>query len=480
MCRHRFLWLVCIGLLSLPLSLNAQTTTGTVRGYIKDQNGAPVAAEVQARQTETGVVRSATAHSDGSYILPGLTPGNYELTVRQIGFGPQRRPVVVQIGATLLADFTLQAGALELQAVTVEAAPTVELRTSEVAVNITPQQMQQLPSPSRNFLDLAGLAPGVIATEDRVDATTRTFRGGGMGSNSSNVYVDGASLKNDLTAGGVAGQDNSRGNPFPRSAIQEYRVISQNFKAEYQKAAGAIITATTRSGGNQWTGNVLLGYQNKELLALDTFQIADKNANPTTFKTPDYSRVLTSVSAGGPLMRDRLFFFGSYEGNYQNRAARVAIAPPTGFTALDTVNLASYNGNFGSPFREHLIFGKLTYPIDQHSTAELSLNTDRKTDIKGFGTETSLESATNYRQYVTIGQLRYNRFWGSWLNEAKIDYSRFRRNPSPNTSGIPSRQYHYGSQNPRIGTDISTQDFIQKRLGLRDDLTRSEERRVGK
>ncbi len=271
----------------------------------------------------------------------------------------------------------------------------------------------------------------------------------------------------------MSGQDNSRGNPFPRSAIQEYRVIAQNFKAEYQKAAGAIITATTRSGTNVWRGNVLVGYQNKGLLALDTFQIADKNANPLTFKRPDYSRVLTSVSAGGPIMRDRLFFGGSYEGNYQNRAGRVAFAPPTGFAALDTVNLTQYNGNFTSPFREQLLFGKLTYPIDAHSTAELSFNTRHETDIKGFGTETSEQSANNFRQDVTIGQLRYTRFWGAWLNEAKIDYSRFRRNPSPNTTGFPARQYHYGSQNPRIGTDVSTQDFIQKRIGLRNDLTYS-------
>src|SRR5947208_16317719 len=127
MLRHRSLWLVCISLLFLPPSLAAQTTTGTVRGYVKDQNGAAVPdAEVQARQVETGIVRSTTAHADGSYILPGLTPGNYELSVRKIGFTPQRRQVTVQIGATQLVDFTIQAGAVELQAVTVQAAPVVE------------------------------------------------------------------------------------------------------------------------------------------------------------------------------------------------------------------------------------------------------------------------------------------------------------------------------------------------------------------
>src|SRR5512138_2025109 len=92
MLRHRLLWLVCITLFSLPLSLNAQTTTGTVRGYVKDQNGAAVAdAAVQARDTATGVVRTANTHADGSYVLPGLAPSTYELSVRHIGFGPQRR-----------------------------------------------------------------------------------------------------------------------------------------------------------------------------------------------------------------------------------------------------------------------------------------------------------------------------------------------------------------------------------------------------
>lgn len=483
MLNHRFLWLVCITLLFLPLSLAAQTTTGTVRGYVKDQNGTAVGdAEVSARQTGTGITRSTTAHADGSYIIPGLAPGNYELSVRKIGFTPQRRLAVVAIGATLLADFTVQAGAVELPAVTVQAGPTVELRTSEVAVNITPQQMQQLPTPSRNFLDLSALAPGVQAAEDRVDGTSRTFRSGGMGVNSSNVFVDGSSLKNDLTQGGVSGQDNSRGNPFPRSAIQEYRVISQNFKAEYQKASGAIISATTRSGTNQWTGNAFVGYQNKGLLALDTFQIRDKRkadsiaaatSTPSTFKVPDYSRVLTALSAGGPLIRDRLFVFGSYEGNYQDRASRVSIQTPVGYPSLDTASLTRYNGNFTSPFRENLLFGKLNYAIDQHSSAEFSFNNRHETDVKGFGGGGALSQANNFRQDVTIGQFRYSRFWSGWLNEAKIDFSRFRRDPSPNTPGTPQRLFHSSLPDIRIGSDLSTQDFVQKRVGLRDDLTYS-------
>jgi len=483
MLRHRFLWIVGSALLACTPSLNAQTTTGTVRGYVKDQNGTAVpGVEVSARNVQNGATRSATSRADGSYILPGLPPGSYDLSVRHIGFAPQRRQVIVQSGATLLADFTLQAGAVELQAVTIEAAPAIELRTSEVATNVTPQQIQQLPSPSRNFLDLAGLAPGISVTEDRINGTSRTFAGGGGSANQVNVFVDGSSLKNDLTAGGVAGQDASRGNPFPRNAIQEYRVISQNFKAEYQKSSTAVITATTRSGGARWAGNVQVGYQNKGLLALDTFSLHDKhiadsiarkNATPSTFKVPDYSRVLTALSAGGPVMRDKLFFFGSYEGNYQDRANRVAITPPSGFPSLDTVNLAQYNGNFTSPFREHLAFGKLTYAIDEHSSAELSINDRHETDVRDFGGTNALMTAVNFRQNVTIGQLRYTRTSGSLLNEAKLDYSRFQRDPSPNIRGTAARQFHYPGQDPMIGSNLSEQNFIQKRIGLRDDITYS-------
>jgi len=480
MFRHRFLWLVCITLLSFPLSLTAQTTTGTVRGYAKDQNGTAVAdATVDARQKETGVLRSTTTRTDGSYILPGLTPGNYELTIRKIGFTPQRRDVVVQIGAIMLADFTVQAGAVELQAVTVESAPAIEMRTSEVATNISLQQIQQLPTVNRNFLDLATLAPGVSVSEDRVNAIGfRTFSAGGASPNQSNVFVDGSSLKNDLTGGGVAGQDASRGNPFPRNAIQEYRVITQNFKAEYQKASSAIITATTRSGGNTWSGNAFFGYQNKNLVALDTFQTVRQSRDPN-FKEPDFTRYVTGLSAGGPLVRDKLFFFGSYEGNYQDRANRVSITPATGLPGIDTVNLTQYNGDFTSPFRETLLFGKLTYAASQQSSLELSFNNRHETDIRDFIGSRAYTAATNFRQNVSIGQARYTRASGAWLNEAKVDFSRFQRDPSPLTPGVPARMFTYlkpattNVETAWIGSDVSEQNFIQKRTGLRDDITYS-------
>ncbi len=447
-------------------SLVAQTTTGTVRGTVT-MEGAPVSdAQISARNTSSGALRGTLSREGGFYVLPGLVPGTYDMTVRRIGSGVQTRTVVVQIGATQVQDFALTPQATRLATVAVTAAPQVETRTSEIATNVTPAQIAKLPSPSRNFLDLAQLAPGVTVTEDRVDGNSRTVRAGGQAPAAMNLFIDGTSFKNDLTQGGIAGQDASRGNPFPRSAVQEYRVIAQNFKAEYQKAASAVIVANTKSGGNTWSGNALIGYQNKSFVGLDTFQRKDKVAKP------DYNRTLSAISLGGPIIRDKLHFFGSYEGNQQNRANRVNFAtPPAGFPALDSVNFPQYNGYFQSPFRENLLFGKLSDAINENSSAELSVSNRHETDIRDFGDKRSFASAVNLHNYNTVAQLKHNYFTGPWLNEAKIDYSKFHRGFSPNSPGLARRSYNFAGADNFIGAANSTQEFIQKRVGLRNDLT---------
>ncbi|HKO16568.1 MAG TPA: carboxypeptidase regulatory-like domain-containing protein [Gemmatimonadaceae bacterium] len=461
----------------------AQTSTGTVRGTVVSDAGAPLTGvQVLARNIASGIPRATQTRDDGTYVLLGVVPGTYDVTVRRIGFSPATRRVVVQIGATQIQNFTLTPQAVTLGPVAITAAPTVETRTSEVATNVSPQQIEQLPTPNRNFLDLAVLAPGVTVTEDRINgvAQFKTFSANGQPPSAVNLFIDGTSLKNDLTAGGISGQDASRGNPFPQNAVQEYRVITQNFKAEYQKASSAIITATTKSGGNDWSGNALVTFQNKNMVALDSFQRADKSKNPAAFQKPDYKRTLSALSIGGPIIKDKMHIFASYEGNYQDRASRVNIAtPPSGFPALDTVNVTRYNGTFTSPFREDLFFGKLDNSFSENSSAELSISSRRETDVRDFGGNRVYEEAVDYRQNVSIAQLRHTYVRGAMLNEAKIDYSDFRRNPAPNMPGIPVRHYFYSGGEAFIGSNLSVQDYKQKRLGLRNDLTYSGFRGAG-
>ena len=459
---------VLLGMLAFAAgNLVAQNTTGMIRGTVTGEGGAPIgSAQISARNVDNGVLRGALSNDAGAYTLVGLVPGTYDVTVRRIGSSPQNRRVVVQIGATQSQDFALATQAAQLETQVITAASGVETRTSEVATNVTQAQISKLPTPSRNFLDLAALAPGVTVTEDRVNGNTRTVSAGGQPPSSVNLFIDGTSFKNELTQGGISGQDASRGNPFPRSAVQEYRVISQNFKAEYQNASSAVITATTKSGGNVWSGNALFAFQNKGMVQLDSFQRANKTPKP------DYRRTLSAFSIGGPIIKDRIHFFGSYEGNYQNRANAVNIATlPTGFVALDTVNLRQYNGSFISPFRENLFFGKLTDEINDKSSAELSFSNRHETDVRDFGGGTTYAAATNNHNYNTVVQLKHNYFTGPWLNESKIDFSRFHRGFSPNSNGGPRRIYTVTNTDYVIGAANSIQEYIQKRIGFRDDVT---------
>jgi outer membrane receptor protein involved in Fe transport len=469
-------WRVLLGLtLALPAGpIAAQTSTGSVRGTVTDSAGTALdAAQVTAINLATNVQRGASTNARGFYSLSGLTPGGYRLEVRHIGHAPAGRALTLQVGQVLTVDVQLATATVELQEVVVQAEPVAETNTSENATNVTPEQIQNLPSSSRNFLDLAALAPGVRFNPDRINGTNKTFSAGALPADNINVFIDGHSLKNDITIGGIVAQDASRGNPFPRNAVQEFRVVSNNFKAEYQKASSAIITAATKSGGNVWQGSFFTGYQNRSLVALDTFQRAVKADDPAAFEKPDYSRVLTGLSAGGPLIRDRLFFFGAYEGNYQNRqgVTRFNGDPATWPPAV----AALQNEAHTSPFRSSLGFAKLSFNHSQRSLFELTGNVRIETDKRRFGGQSgdvfrAFEAGENVRNNVVDAGLKHTFFGQDWTNEALVNYQWYEFNPEPFNFNLPAQDF--GGVG-RIGGGDSRQDLVQKRLSLRNDWTYS-------
>ena len=474
----RGLAVACLLLAAAVSSGAAQTTTGSLRGVVRDAGGAPVAdANVVARDVATGFERGAQTRETGFYSLSGLTPGRYTITVRRIGFTPVSRTQQVGIGQSLVLDFSLTNADVTLTTVTVVAEPEViETRTSEVATNVTQAQIEKLPSRDRNFLELTALAPGVTLTGGKADDVSKTFKSGAQNAEQINVFIDGASYKNDLLKGGVAGQDASRGNPFPQGAVQEFRVITQNYKAEYQKASSAIITAATKSGTNEWRGDVFYTRQDKGLVALDPFQNVT-NAKDKNFHKPDYKRDLMGFSFGGPIIRDRMHIFGTYEGNNQVRSQRVNIVPPTTggpnagrYPALDSINFAALNGEYESPFKSTLLFAKLSFMQSQRSNMELSVNTRNESDIREFGGLSSYQSAKNIKNSVATGILKHRLDMGSLLNEALLSYQNYHTNPKANDGGVANRFFGFGCC-AQIGTNQSTQDFTQKRLALRDDIT---------
>jgi hypothetical protein len=469
-------WVLALVAAGLPAGVSAQTSTASIRGTITDSSRVAIAgAEVVAVNPATGVQRSASTNDRGFYSLSGLTPATYQLTVRHIGSAPAVQQVQAQVGQTLTLDFRLAPTTVELQELVAAAPPVVETQSTENATNVTSAQIQNLPSSSRNFLDLAQLAPGVRVTPDRINGQNKSFASGALPADNINVFIDGQSFKNDITIGGVAAQDASRGNPFPRNAVQEFRVITNNFKAEYQKASSAIITAVTKSGGNEWEGSVFTGYQNKALVALDTFQLKSKHdpTRTTPFEEPDYSRVLTGISGGGPLVRDKLFFFGSYEGNYQNRTGITQFRgdPATWPAPIQALQNEAHT----SPFRSSLFFAKLSLNAGQDHLFELLGNVRKETDKRRFGGQVgdvfrAFEAGENFRNNVVDVGLKHTYFGHNWLNEALASFQWYQNNPNPFNFNLVGQDY---TDIGRIGGADSRQDLTQRRLSFRNDWTYS-------
>ncbi|HYI09064.1 MAG TPA: TonB-dependent receptor [Thermoanaerobaculia bacterium] len=440
-------------------SVQAQTTTATLRGKVIDESGnAFPNAEITATAVGIGYRHTTTAGADGSFLLAGLTPGAYTIEVVAPAYRASTREVTLQVGSTIELDFRLRPDTVLMDEITVIGSTPVEMETSEVATNVTRRQIESLPQNDRNFLNFAALAPGVQLGTDEF---RKEVKAGAQSSSATNVFIDGVSFKNDVIQGGVVGQDASRGNPFPQNAVQEFRVITQNFSAEYQKASSAIITAITKSGSNQLTGDAFFFYQDKELV----------DENPLNGSNPEYERNQYGLSLGGPIIRDRMHFFASYEANDQTREETVNTVSGGGaFSEYPALiqRLQAFGGTHASPFRSDLFFGKVSFQPNYSQLFDGSVNVRKETDVRGFGGFTSVESAENAKNDVWGATLRHQFTGSTWLNEASVSFQDFNWNPTPLNYDQVGQEYE-GLL--RVGGRDTEQDIGQQRLAFRDDVT---------
>ena len=458
--------------LAIPLfagSAMAQTTTSSLSGRVTDVNGAAVpGATVMAVNTGTNQTYTAITDAQGNYTFNGLRPAPYRVSVDAAGT-PVEVPVQVAIAQSANLDLSAEAPAVAGTVdtigneIVVTARGLREVRTSEVATNVSQAQIENLPQTDRNFLSFAALAPGVVYNDSE---TGKGIQAGASTASQVNVFIDGVSLKNRLREGGIAGQQNSRGNPFGQSAVQEFRVLTQNYKAEYEEAGSAIITAVTKSGTNQFHGEVFGQYTDRSLIEKSI--IDERQNNPK----PAFTRKQYGAALGGPIIKDKLFFFLDYEGNDQDRAFNVTAG---GTPALRAAVLASsgrdpaeFEGAFVSPFRGDFYFGKLTFTPDDFGTIDLTFSRRDETDIQGFGGITSREAAENKRNRVDSYLFKWNYFGDSFVNDFQASFLEYNFNPSSLNPDLP--QFEYQGVIIFGGKD-STRNETQRDHTFRDDFT---------
>ncbi|HEY0139952.1 MAG TPA: TonB-dependent receptor [Thermoanaerobaculia bacterium] len=456
---HRKLSVIALALLvalALANAAVAQSTTATLRGTVNDESGNVFpGATIRATNTANGFTHTATSTNEGNFLLGGLPPGTYRLEVSAPSYKQSARDVTLLVGQSVEVSFRLNPDLVLMEEVTVLGSTPIETETSEIGTNVTTQQIENLPQNDRNFLNFAQLAPGVLLGNDEM---RKEIKAGAQSSSATNVFIDGVSFKNDVLQGGVVGQDASRGNPFPQNAVQEFRVITQNYSAEYQKASSAIITAVTKSGANELTGDAFIFYQDRSLV----------DENPLNGANPEYERTQYGVSVGGPIQRDRMHFFVSYEANDQDREETVALGGAFQNNQALRAELAQYTGTFSQPFRSDLAFGKLSFQPTGSQLLDFSANYRKETDIRGFGGTTSRASAENAKNDVYGGTARHQFTATTWLNELSASYQKFKWNPTALDMNSVGLEYE-GLL--RIGGRDTEQDIGQERLSFRNDTT---------
>lgn len=451
----------CVLVSLMAMAAFAQSsTTATIRGKVTNDQGQPLAnAEINAVSTQSGFVKTVHSGADGAYTLAGLTPGEYTIVVAAPGSDPITQTVTVLVGQSLELNPQTSATTVLRESITVVGNQAVETRTSEVATNVTTHQIENLPQDDRNFLNFAALAPGITISKNPL---RKTFSGDAQDPEQTNIFIDGVSTKNDILQGGTSGQDASRGNPFPQSAVQEFRVITQNYSAQYDHASSAIITAVTKSGGNDLKGQAFVYYQPNAWVAK-----TEKNFQFSTLATNDeYRRIQPGISLGGPIIKDKLNFFVAYEGDDERAQTPVTITIPQ-----FAPQFAQYVGSFPSPFKSTLVFGKMSWQSSLSQLFDFSANYRREHETRNFGNQDSFESATDFRNWVYGATMRHQWTTSSTLNELSLSLQKFGWNPTPlNPDLVGKRYFAPGFATViRIGGASTTQQFDQRRIELRDN-----------
>ena len=287
----------------------AQVGTGSIQGTVSDSSGAIIAgASVTVTNTQTGGVTPITANTQGRYVVPDLLVGIYDVQAKMTGFQTQiHTGVVITVGQNVVVEFSLPVGQVT-ETVTVQGATTqVETTSAEISAQIGQQQVEQLPLNGRNYEQLILLAPGVQTVTTGAQSSfygrEPSYSIAGSRPEGQELLLDGANIQGFWNHG--AG-NSIIGTSLGVEAIGEFQVLTNSYSARFG-GSGSVMNATTKSGTNTFHGSVYDFFRNNVLDARDTFNTSSSPMNP-------YRQNQFGGAVGGPLKKDKLFFFVNYEG----------------------------------------------------------------------------------------------------------------------------------------------------------------------
>ncbi len=322
-----------VGLVLSSPSIYAQVSTGTIAGTVRDATGAVLpGVEVTVLHVDTGLSRLLITGDEGRYRAPELAVGNYEVRAELIGFQTAvRTGLGLTVGREALVDLTLEVGEISEEVVVTGEAPLINTTSSALSDLIDEQQVHDLPLNSRNLVELSLLSPGVTQTRTAsYTGQTTSPAGVKISMGGARIYMtgyllDGVDITDSSRSSGVGG---AAGSLFGVETVREFQVITNNFSAQYSRFAGGVISLVTKSGTNRFHGSVFEFHRNDNLDARNFFDVDPSNPTERS-DPPEFKRHQFGATIGGPIVEDRSFFFGSFEGFRQSRGLSFNTGTPT-------------------------------------------------------------------------------------------------------------------------------------------------------
>lgn len=431
---YRFLVFLLASAAVTSLALFGQTTvsTGSIQGVVNDPSGAAVAgAKVTITNKSTSQSATLTTNSTGNYTSGGLIPGDYEVRVEESGFSTTVLPVTVQVGGTANGNVTLQIG---------KSSEVVEVTGSAVGINLdqatvqgvlTATQIDQLPINGRNFLDLAQLEPGVqIQDGTNFDPTKVGYSSisfGGRFGRTARISVDGVDVSDETV--GTTTED------IPSSGIQEFQLSQSNLDLSNDLTSSGAVNVITRSGTNEVHGELFYLIRDARWGA--------QLPHPVGLAAP-YQRNQFGGRVGGPIIKDKLFFFMDYERTKQDESVPVQYASP----------FAAFSGTYGSPFRENEPMGRLDWQVNSNLRVFYRFNYyDTLAESTFFSSSFQVYKSKNYTRNHVAGA-DFTTGHGQWSHTIRFSSMHFENNIADAV---------VGSSLPlaNLGVNLSVQDGPQ-------------------
>jgi Carboxypeptidase regulatory-like domain/TonB dependent receptor len=441
-------FLILAGLaLAVPAGIFAQAGNASLRGRITDASGAALpGSTVTAKNPTTGFSRSITSAGDGAYSFPSLPPGSYDVTFEMSGFKTiDAKDVVLQVATVRQLDVTMEVSAVaEMMTVSSET-PVVRTEAAMGAV-ISQKELSTLPLNGRQFANVAILAPGTQLSynSDPTKPGQLTIALDGGSGRNVNFVIDGGDNTDDTIGGALQN--------YPLESVQEFKIQTQEYKAEYGRSSGGVLNVVTKGGTNDFHGGIFEYFRDK---SLNSETESEKQGGGGK---QDYRRNQYGASIGGPIMKDRAHFFLTAERTEQrtNYIVNSGDLPGIDGTAVPL------------PFRDELLAGKLSFDISATQYLQVRFGYQKNSQKYGQGSSVAPDGlGTVSNKYSSLLLGHQMQVGSTGYNELLFQYTKFENGITPDSNN-PTIYFGDGTllgQNPN-----TPQHTLQTKYQYKDDF----------